>query len=322
MSRYADRLERATALSRRKYELSIVADWRYQQFFQFLQLSPSYRLAHLIAVGKIDRTKCVLPTDFETVEATYAAFGDVSRSHFWKWWVNKAQYQFGVSATPKAKPLLKVKLREDVTDAMIKATHEQLDEFVLVDRPAQGNLATLVLAIPLQNDRKALLKEVAKLIDDAYGKERQQSGIAPYHMIRNKMREHTLIKAREVVWGRAARPKAKLFVIGNITKVSPANWSDPELKRDKIEGNKREAMEILTSRHLNRAYTLAENAARGKFPSLDPLPPDDARPKFNYVTIQRQLKAYMVYLKAEIDRREARQTKRAAQQASGQHDTP
>ena len=305
-----DRVEKAVALSRRKYELSIVADWRYPQFFQFLQLSPSYRLAHLIAQGKLDRQKCVLPKDFEVVEATYAAFGDVTRTSFWDWWLKTAQYQFGVSAAPRAKSLLKIKLREDVTDGMIKATHEQLDEFVMVDRPAQGNLATLVLAVPLHNDRKALLKEIALLIDSEYGIERQQSGIAAYHMLRNKMRERTLIMARNVVLGRAARPKAKLFVIGNITKVSPTHWSDPNVKRDKVEAGKRETMEVLTSRHINRAYTLAENAARGTFPSLDPLPEDPNRPIFNYVELQNQFKAYMRYLEKEIERSKARRSKR------------
>ena len=322
MSKLAFVVERAIALSRKKYELSVVADWRYRQFFDFLQLSPSYRLAHLIAASKIDRAARPRSADFAAVEATYAAFGDVSRTSFWDWWVSKAQYQFGVSAAPRAKSLLRVDLRQAVTSEMINATHEQLDEFVLVDRPAQGNLATLVLAIPLQNDRKALIKDVAKLIDEAYGKEREQSGIAPYHMIRNKVREQTLIKARQVVWGRAARPNAKLYVIGNITNVSPANWSDPKLKRDKVEGNKRENMEILTSRHLHRAYLLAENAARGKFPSLEPLPPDDARPKFNFVRIQRQLKSYMKYLQGEIELLKDRKPKATKRQTSRGYDVP
>ena len=311
LTKRALQLEKAIALSRQKYELSVVADWRYQQFFQFLQLSPSYRLAHLIAQGKIDRAARARPADLDEVEKTYRAFGDVTRTIFFDWWLNTAQYQFGVSAAPRTKSLLRIEMREEVTEEMIKATHKQLDEFVLVHRPAQGNLATLVIAIPLQNDRKALLKEVSQRIDEAYGKEREQKGIAPYHMIRNKMREQTLVKARQVVWGRAARPKAKLFVIGNITNVSPANWSDPKLKRDKVEANKRENMEILTSRHLNRAYLLAENAARGKFPSLDPLPADEARPRFNYVRLHNQLKTYMEHLEAELERAKERQAKKA-----------
>ena len=300
MSNRAKLVEEAVALSQKKYELAVVADWRYRRFYEFLQLSPSYRLANLIAQGKLDRSECVLPTDFELVEATYSAFGDVTRTIFWDWWLKTAQYQFGVSATPRAKSLLRVEMRKEVDDDMIRSTHDQLDEFVLVDRPAQGNLATLVIAIPLQNDRKALLKDISRLIDEAYGKGAAQSGIAPWHMIKNKMREQTLIQARKVVLGRAARPKAKLFVIGNITNVSPANWSDEKLKRDKVEANKRENMEILTSRHLHRAYILAENAARGRFPSLDPLPSDRNRPNFDFVELQNQFKAYMRYLESEV----------------------
>ena len=302
--------EQAALLSRQKYELSVVADWRYRQFFSFLQISPSYRQAHLIAVGELDRAAQPLPSDFGLVETTYRAFGDVSRTYFWDWWLSKAQYQFGVSAAPKAKALLRVDMRQPVTEEMIAATHGELDEFVLVDRPAQGSLATLVLAIPLQNDRKALLKQVSHLIDAAYGKEREQQGIAPYHMVRNKMREQTLIMAMRVLRARAARPKDKLFVIGNLTNVSPAHWSDAKLKRDKVEANKRENMEILTSRHLHRAYLIAENAARGKFPSLEPLPPDTARPSFDYVQLNRQLKSYIKWAEGEVATLEARKQRR------------
>jgi len=312
MNSRAQITERATALSRAKYELSVVADWRYRQFFSFLQISPSYRLAHLIAVGELDRTAQLLPSDFERVEATYRAFGDVSRTQFWNWWLEKAQYQFGVSAAPKAKTLLRVDVRQTVTEEMIATTHGELDEFVLVDRPAQGSLATLVLAIPLQNDRKALLKQVSQLIEAAYGKEREQQGIAPYHMVRNKMREQTLIMAMRVLRARAARPKDKLFVIGNLTNVSPAHWSDVKLKRDKVEANKRENMEILTSRHLHRAYLLAENAARAKFPSLDTLPPDAARPGFDYVQLHQQMKSYIKWAEGKLAKLEVRQERRIA----------
>ena len=290
------------AIGRKRNKLDVLDDWRYRLFFDFLWLSPSYRLAHLIAVGKRDREKCVLPTDFDVVEATYAAFGSVYRTHFGLWWVRTAQYQFGVSAAPRAKSLLRINRREEVTKDMIRRTHDELDQFVLVDRAAQGNPATLIMAIPLQNDRKALLKQVSTLIEEAFGKEREQHGIASYHMIRNKVREHTLLKARDVVWGKSFAPKAKLFEIGNEANVSPANWSDPKLKRNKVEANKRENMEILTSRHLHRAYLLAENAARGKFPSFDPLPDDPGRPKFNYAPLGRRLRSYGDYVDREAKR--------------------
>jgi len=309
MANRAEILERAIWLSRERYELSVVADWRYRHFFQYLQVSPSYRLAHLIAVGRLDRKAQSLPKDFSAVEATYAAFGDVSRTHFWDWWIKTAQYQFGVSAQAQPKTLLRVDLREQVTEETIKSTHAELDEFVLVDRPAQGNLATLVMAIPLQPNRKALLKQVSAMIDAAYGKEREQKGIAPYHMQRNKMREATLKMAMRVLRARAARPKDKLFVIGNLTNVSPSNWSDERLKRDLIEANKRENMEVLTSRHLHRAYLLAENAARGKFPSLEALPNDLARPHFDYQQLHRQFKLYIKWVETEIARYKAKKRK-------------
>ena len=83
-------------------------------------------------------------------------------------------------------------------------------------------------------------------------------------------------------------------------------------------------MEIVTARHLQRAYIIAENAARGRFPCLEPLLEDPARPVFDYPQIGQQLREYIVWGKqyaAEIrarrerEKREWSKARRAAQRA-------
>ena len=293
-------LANAIAVSRKRHELSVTSDWRYPRFLDFLQISPSYRLAHLLATGGLKRRGLALPADFDEVEETYAAFGDVTQTYFWDWWLKAAQYQFGVSLKPEAKVLLKLDLKHEPTVDGIEKAKAEFADYLYVDRPAQGNQALMVVALPVHTDRKTMLKAFERLLDKHYGSQQQPVGVAPYSIIRNKMRESTLKVALKVLRARAALPNERLFVIGNKTNVSPANATTDFSKRARgEESNKRKQMEILTSRHLHRAYLLAENAARGRFPSLDPLPDDPNRPPFDYKQLQAQFKAYLKWGEAE-----------------------
>lgn len=304
-------LENAIAVSRKRHELSVTADWRYPRFFDFLQVSPSYRLAHLIAAGRVKRSDQPLPADFAAVERTYAAFGDVTHTYFWDWWLRAAQYQFGVSLKPEARVLLKLDLRQQPAETDIAHAQTALSDYLFIDRPAQGNQAAMVVALPVHTDRKTMLKAFERLLDEAYGSVRQQAGVAAFAVQRNKMREHTLRMALRVLRARAALPNERLFVIGNRANVSPANVTGEQRRRVNAEdSDKRKQMEIMTIRHLNRAYVLAENAARGLFPSLAPLSSDTSRPLFDYKLLQRQFKDYLRWGEREKMRLKALASKR------------
>lgn len=293
-------LANAIAVSRKRHELSVTSDWRYPRFLDFLQISPSYRLAHLLATDRLKRKRLALPADFSVVEQTYAAFGDVTRTYFWDWWLKAAQYQFGVSLKPEAKVLLKLDLKHEPSADDIEKAKSELSDYLYVDRPAQGNQALMVIALPVHTDRKTMLKAFERLLDENYGSQQKPVGVAPYSIIRNKMRESTLKVALKVLRARAALPNERLFVIGNRTNVSPAQATTDLKQRTRGEdSDKRKKMEILTSRHLHRAYLLAENAARGRFPSLDPLPNDPHRPSFDYKQLQSQFKEYLKWGEAE-----------------------
>lgn len=299
-------LHNAIAISRKRHELSVTSDWRYPRFLDFLQISPSYRLAHLVATGAVKRSDQSLPADFQQVERTYAAFGDVTHTYFWDWWLRTAQYQFGVSLKPEARVLLKLDIRQQPTETDIRQAETELADHLFIDRPAQGNQATIVVALPVHNDRKTMLKAFERLLDETYGLLGQQEGIAPFSIQRNKMREHTLRMALRVLRARAALPKERLFIIGHRANVSPANVTGEQ--RSRVNGedkDKRKQMEIMTIRHLNRAYVLAENAARGLFPSLAPLADDPHRPAFDYLLLKRQFKDYLRWGEAEKKRLKA-----------------
>lgn len=289
------------ALSQRRYARAMGSKWRYMEFFNFLQISPSYRLAHLVATGEIDRNSAILPNDFDLLEKTYAAFGDVNRTYFWEWWITTAQYEFRESFPPTPRTILKLDLEQDAADEVISGAQAALADYVNVDRMAQGSSATLIIALPLHADRKSMLQNLNKLLDQAYAEGDRSIAIARWEIIRNKMRKSMIYKARQVLRSRASYPDEPLASIGERTRVSPKNASESHGK-GKGASDARRLLQILTSRHLNRAYVLAENAARGRFPSLDPLPEDNGRPQFDYKGLNREIAAHGRWLEGELDR--------------------
>jgi hypothetical protein len=293
-----DRLEKLISISEKRYGLQIKADWRYEQFFNFLQVSPSYLQAHQIAVGKIDRNSIKLAKDFDVVEKTYTAFGVVWNIDFWTWWVKRAQYQFGISVTPSVHSIASVAVGETATEVMVSKAQAEIEQYLLADRLVEGVPASLVVAVPLHGDRRQIVKQFTEMLDKVYDAKEHKRGIAPYQVTRNKIRKSTLRNAMRVLLVKIELPKKPLFVVGNKSKLSPAYETDEHKKLRNDE--RRRLMEILTSRQLQRAYLLAENAARGIFPSIDKLPEDEARPAFDYVVLQRQFRNYMKWFEDKI----------------------
>lgn len=288
----------ALRLSQHRHERAIAADWRYSQFFNFLQVSPSYRLARLLSTGVLKQRPIDLPKDFDLVEQTYASFGDVSRTYFWEWWVNTAQFQFGVNVKPEPKVLLRMGRRESVEDAHLEAMQAAAADWLKVDRPAQGNAAFVIAALPVVNDRATMEKAIRVLLKAASDAFEQPTAIASYRLVRNKLRKQTVDNARKILRARAALPSARLYIVGNKTGVSRAHFAMEGVPRS-ADRHMRRLNEIMTSRQLHRAYLLAENAARGRFPSLDPLSPDPHRPKFDFKALNHEYKSYIRWLEQQ-----------------------
>ena len=105
--------------------------------------------------------------------------------------------------------------------------------------------------------------------------------VALHSMLKNKVREASVVKALRTARERVAHPDEPLWRIGNRAQVSPLHVTAS--RADAMDGeirDKRRIMAILASRELQRAYRLVEHAARGRFPCLDALKPDPYRPVF------------------------------------------
>lgn len=148
------------------------------------------------------------------------------------------------------------------------------------------------------------------MIDREFGPEHQEQGITSAKLIDNKTRERTLVMAMRVLLAKLSAPKAKLYQIGNGTKIAPHYWTDETRRRSDGQDGQRRMMEIVTARQLNRAYLFAENAARGRFPSLEPLAPDPARPEFDYAKLRKQLQDYLKWGARRVAELKAQQASR------------
>ncbi len=100
----------------------------------------------------------------------------------------------------------------------------------------------------------------------------------------SRVREHTVEQALRLIHKQIGAPYLRLFVLGQRAGISPVHNTDENVARRNAAG--RDVMDIMTSQRLQRAYRLAEHAARGRFPCLDPLDDDPGRPVFHAVTMR------------------------------------
>lgn len=313
----SDRLNRLLAVSKKKYGLTVQADWRYQYFFEYLQISPSYRAAHLMATAKKETLEAnkQLPSDFADVMKTYQVFGDVWCTSFWDWWVKKAQYVFGVRHPPRIHELGRFKHGVAVEQTNLTKMRKTAEQYLIADRIVEGMPASIILAIPLHQNRRDILKSLARTIDNVLNEFSGQEPLAELALLKNKIHKKTLDDARKVVRARAALPKKPLYVIGNKVNLAPA-YVTPEGEKLLRGDTRRQLMAIVTSRQLQRALILSENAARGKFPSFDAVDAID----FDVKELRSSIILHRDWMKAELARLKKILAKRDSKQSVSQRD--
>ncbi|MBD8628466.1 hypothetical protein IFT64_16150 [Oxalobacteraceae sp. CFBP 8753] len=293
-------------LSQQKYGISVQSDWRQESFFRFLQISPSYHLAHRVATGGVQDLANVgyVPRDFLDVVKIYEAFGDVWKTDFWTWWVKRAQYQFGLRCSPRVHRVAKLQPGADADEQSLDNARACLDQYFSADRLAEGKPGSLVIAVPLHADRATILREVSKLMEEAEHFSAPNADTGQFKFVFNKIRQQTLDEARRVAWARAAAPNQPLYVIGNRVGIAAAYVTEEGVKPPR--DNRRDLMVIVTSRHLQRALVFSENAARGRFPCYDKV--DSIG--FDFMKLRSSIIAHRNWVKSELARLKRLQSSR------------
>lgn len=235
--------------------LSLLASTRHatdkeEAFFDFLMASPSYQLAHRQrTVGLTKSEKGQLPTDFKRVLEIYELCGNVYETEFEDWWEERGR-----------------DLLRDPNDA--------------------GNL--IAYPVDLSQSPNRLIAEFTAFVRQAKA-DRSSKRRSAIRFLTNKVRLSALHARLALVndKGRIERKTGKKISnwrLGVEVKLK-SKWTD-ELKTatkntiDNLEA--RTSLGILVSKHLKESFYLAENAARGVFPSLEPI---DTGLSFDYEQI-------------------------------------
>ena len=241
----------------------------YLLWMEYLAISPSYELARRFRANDLSEQELdTLPADFEDVLAVYDDLGDVQRVRFLDWWSERALSVFGYKGS---KPRVR---KVDVlrSDRHRKAA-SRLQDFIEDDWTEQGQPNAMVVSIPVGLSKAQITRQLSKLNDNSL-KERRvlPEPVAKYPLLGTRQRKDTLFRYLYVVWVRCAMPRQSLWRVGARAKVSDtySRELDPKARIPRGELTyDRSVLSALTSRAWSRGIALAENAARGRFPSYD-----------------------------------------------------
>ncbi|MEN8831920.1 MAG: hypothetical protein ABF285_06470 [Pacificibacter sp.] len=244
----------------------------YMLWFEYLALSPSYELARQFRAGDLKiLNNDSLPEDFDRVLEVFDDFGDVQKKQFLPWWRERGMQLCGHQGSkPKVTKVAAVSRKTAGLSDAAKA----LEEYTKNDWCEQGQQNTLVLAVPIGLPKSRIAKEIAQLIDSYPKQAKSLKAPKPkYGLAGKRQNKDMLFRYMQVLLTRAAMPKQELWRVGVRSKVSETY--SPELEADaKVVRHQgtydRMMLTILTSRAYQRGTLIAENAARGKFPSYAP----------------------------------------------------
>lgn len=255
----------------------------------FLRASPSYALAHAFATKKTrpaqqaqfiarlyqrDKQPELQGQELEEVLAnfaritkTYEEFGDIYSVDFEEWWETRALKIYGFEGLrPKVRKITFFADGKQVDDDDKKA----LRKYLHVIRPAEVLPPALLLSVPLGISKDELLDQVSKLINAEKVPVKRKAQMTKRPFTAERLRSEPLFLALKLLWAKAKFPKIPLWKLGALFNVSRRNdlgknRLNPTTSRD--DSAVRTNLAILTHRMLKKAQTIAENAARGDYPS-------------------------------------------------------
>jgi len=281
---------------------------------EFLRISPSYELARQIRSKGLDKktqnkliTQLYEPesktltaidkqdviTGFQAVLATYDQFGDISTQSFDAWWQARGIYIYG---TPFSKPLVKQITRIEKDEDFEPLFYNPYEQYLTKIRSSEGNPTALILGLPLGMPKADLLRQISKLIDNAKVPLATKSARASKALAAKRLRSEPLFIQLRILMAKAQYPDMQLWKVGLWAKVSAKHAKTLDLKESKKrfeDADSKEHLAILTSRAFKNAKQVAENAARGSFPSSKPV----KLPNYDFDDIYARLRAHFKTLK-------------------------
>lgn len=242
-------------------------DWRYEALVDYLKLSPSYKLVCEWARKGLKALPPNAPKDWKQVVKTYEDFGDVWRIPESRWWNSRGKALFGIKAA-KTKTFV---IGHSDSAYLINSKNAVQSQKTWQD---MANPECLVLAIPTNQTKQMALKQINDIVRANNFASTKPRLIQPkYELVRSKVREPT-IKLGTIAL-KMYQKSYPLWMIGNQLDLSPAHHIelDDEGNPNPNELNlaeKKIRLQILASKLVAKAELIAENAARGLYPTDAP----------------------------------------------------
>lgn len=247
-------------------------DWRFQMYFEYLRISPSY----LLAVESDEQTWMGYLDDKDRAAAVWKTrmdIGNVFEALYKEWWLANGLSLFGVHTR---KPRIEVinrfsPLSDD--NHLLEQTAAAVNDFLTGEYATQGRPDSVVLSIPLVQNRTATIKQLKKLLSEIEKAKPTHLPEASYKVQNNKMQYRRLLAGLRLMYMRARHPEEELWRIAARAKISHSHGRiDPNsAKKDVKDADARRMLTIMASRLLHDTLIIAENAATGVFPSLKPI---------------------------------------------------
>jgi len=243
----------------------------FQLMFEFLRLSPSYELARKHRTRSLSkREQDSLPPDFDQVLKTYDLIGDVSTDFFRSWWLKRGLQVFG---NPYKKPRVhNIGVLSAGRTIEFNELSSPITNYLNNERNEEGLNSSILLSVPLTLKRSELLKQISKLIADSRDIETEVDKKPKLKLVSKRLRADVLFKGLRLLWLRAAKPDWELWRLGAKAQLSDSysgvlDPNAPKKSKTSIEKDDRIIMSKITSRYLRKYEAIAENAARGLFPT-------------------------------------------------------
>lgn len=247
-------------------------DAAFALWFSFLSISPSYELATRFRANDLsDADRMHLPADFDQVLSVYDDLGSVKGTRFDFWWLRARSSCFGHKGDrPSISTITTLSDPADLRELL-----GMLKFYVEGTWQREGKQDTLLLAVPLGLPKRELIRHFCDLIDDLQADHPTLRVTPPkYELGRSRQDVKSLFRYLNLVWTRADLGKP-LWRVGYNAGFSGTYTNALQKELDagrEPDLDLRNRMKMLTSRGLRRALMLAENAARGVFPSYEDCP--------------------------------------------------
>lgn len=239
----------------------------YLLWFEYLAVSPSYELARRHRAGE-RMSSDVLPADFDRVLSVYDDLGDVQQALFRLWWKDVGLKHFGHQGSPPAVTRVAY-AKHDARH--IPDVSGDVAQYFDEDWIDQGRQRVMLLAVPVGLPEGKINRQIKKQLSRIKADRRKLvDPVVKYPLVGQRHHKDALMRYLRMTWLRSAMYRKSLWRAGAQARVSftysPA--LDPNMTDVSVEDRyDREMLTIIASRALLRSRMIAENAARGQFPT-------------------------------------------------------